>query len=301
MSSASLRTLVRGATRAAVRTPVTRTPIRALSSTPILRAADAPQPPAPRKGATPYTAKSREYEAAGEAATSSSIFARFITPAVAKRLAPVFGLQSKAQTHQRETLYMYERCSAAANAHLDWLIRDVGLPDTFQTWFGVTQVHVWMAMVRLRGEGPAGKDAIQGLVSHLFRDMEDRLWAMGIRKNAIVDRSLKEFLSIFYGGIMSYDEALVHSDALLASALWRNLFQSQADPQHLAEFVAVVRKELAHLETVDAETVLAGRFHFLNEATAAPASSSVASGTIDDSKPLSPDEMRALQQHLGGL
>ncbi|KAI9218038.1 ubiquinol-cytochrome C chaperone-domain-containing protein [Blastocladiella britannica] len=258
-----------------------------------------PPTPSPRKTAGPYTQKSQEYVASGESLVKSSFLSRIITPAMAQRLAPVFGLQLKPQTHQRDTLCMYERCSAAANAHLDWLVRDVGLPDTFQTWFAITQVHVWMAMVRLRAEGPEGKEAIQGMVSHLFRDMEDRLWAMGIRKNAIVDRSLKEFLSIFYGGVMSYDEALTHSDALLASALWRNLFQ--ADPSTLeaaATFVKVVREELHHLETsVQGEAVLKGQWAFLHEATAAEAAAKV---HARDEPALTADQLKQLRQHLGG-
>ncbi|KNE60907.1 hypothetical protein AMAG_06667 [Allomyces macrogynus ATCC 38327] len=205
-------------------------------------------------------ARARAENAALERATQSSV----LTPTFAQKIGTVLGLNSKAQTYQRETLYVYEQCAAGADAHLDWLVSEVGLPDTFQTWFSVTQVHVWMAMVRLRAEGPKGKEWIQGLVNHMFRDMEDRLWAMGIRKNSIVDRSLKDCLSMFYGGILAYDEALTHSDALLASALWRNLFQSQADPVHLAQFVRVVREELAHLEQVPANEMLKGRFAFLS-------------------------------------
>ncbi|ORZ33748.1 ubiquinol-cytochrome C chaperone-domain-containing protein [Catenaria anguillulae PL171] len=262
-----------------------------------------PEDSKPRgKAPVPYSTHSQSYAETSTTGPNSTLFAKLITPAIAKKIAPLFGLDSKAQTHQRETLYMYERCAAGATVHLDWLVREAGLPDTFQTWFSATQVHVWMVMVRLRAEGEVGKEATKGVVSHMFRDMEDRLWAMGIRRNAIVDKSLKEFLSIFYGGILSYDEALTHSDALLASALWRNLFQSHpsVDLAHVAEYVRLVRRELQLLEAVERDEVIKGRWRFAHEAEA-EAQGKVRAGQDDDVKPLSPDEMRALQQHLGRM
>lgn len=59
------------------------------------------------------------------------------------------------------------------------LIIDCGLSDNYQTWFAITQLHVWMLMVRLRSEG-SGKLLIQELINRFFEDAEDRMFALGV-------------------------------------------------------------------------------------------------------------------------
>lgn len=53
------------------------------------------------------------------------------------------------------------------------------LPPTFQSWFTVTNLHVWMLTVRLRAlPDPHGKHYIQALIDHFFYDVEDRIRAV---------------------------------------------------------------------------------------------------------------------------
>lgn len=50
------------------------------------------------------------------------------------------------------------------------------MPPTFQSWFTVTNLHVWLLTARLRAlPRPAGQDHIQGLIDHFFLDVEDRI------------------------------------------------------------------------------------------------------------------------------
>ena len=50
------------------------------------------------------------------------------------------------------------------------------LPPTFQSWFTVTNLHVWMLTTRLRAlPAPHGQAYIQGLIDHFFFDVEDRI------------------------------------------------------------------------------------------------------------------------------
>ena len=56
---------------------------------------------------------------------------------------------------------------------------ECNLPDNFQSWFSVTQLHVWMLMVHLRAEGN-GKLYIQELVNRFFEDAEDRIRSHGV-------------------------------------------------------------------------------------------------------------------------
>jgi cytochrome b pre-mRNA-processing protein 3 len=50
------------------------------------------------------------------------------------------------------------------------------LPPTFQSWFTVTNLHVWILTTRLRAlPAPHGQAYVQGLIDHFFLDVEDRV------------------------------------------------------------------------------------------------------------------------------
>jgi cytochrome b pre-mRNA-processing protein 3 len=50
------------------------------------------------------------------------------------------------------------------------------LPPTFQSWFTVTNLHVWLLTTRLRAlPAPAAQQHIQALIDHFFFDVEDRI------------------------------------------------------------------------------------------------------------------------------
>lgn len=62
------------------------------------------------------------------------------------------------------------------SAHLNINIIECHLPPTFQSWFSVTNLHVWLLTVRLRAlPDPYAKHHIQGLIDHFFLDVEDRV------------------------------------------------------------------------------------------------------------------------------
>ena len=51
-----------------------------------------------------------------------------------------------------------------------------GLPPTFQTWFQITQLHLWMLMVRMRAlPKDVGHHYQQQITNHFFNDAEARL------------------------------------------------------------------------------------------------------------------------------
>ncbi len=58
------------------------------------------------------------------------------------------------------------------------------LPDTFQSWFLVLQLHVWMLLVRLRHEGARGKTAQKQLVTFMWEDVENRIRLLRVRAPA---------------------------------------------------------------------------------------------------------------------
>ena len=137
------------------------------------------------------------------------------------------------------------------------------LPPTFQSWFTVTNLHVWLLTVRLRAlPAEHGRHYVQALIDHFFIDIEDRIRAVlqpkepapapytfhtdfYINPNAprgspeessakkrrrlnrapdrIVTRQMKIFKEQWAGLGLSFDLAMVQGDQEMAAAVWRNL------------------------------------------------------------------------------
>src|ERR1700722_19874531 len=56
---------------------------------------------------------------------------------------------------------------------------DCHLPPTFQSWFTITNLHIWLLTVRLRAlPPPHGNYFVQSLIDHFFLDVEDRIRAV---------------------------------------------------------------------------------------------------------------------------
>lgn len=54
------------------------------------------------------------------------------------------------------------------------------MPDTFFSWFLITELHVWMLMVRFMAEGKYGKIARNILVEAMWDDIEIRTKKLGV-------------------------------------------------------------------------------------------------------------------------
>ena len=64
------------------------------------------------------------------------------------------------------------------------------MPDTFFSWFLVTELHVWLISVRLMAEGDKGKSIRNHLFSLLWEDVEKRskLLDVSLLKKKIVSK-----------------------------------------------------------------------------------------------------------------
>lgn len=54
------------------------------------------------------------------------------------------------------------------------------LPNTFQSWFLVAHLHLWMCLVRLKREGKDGHFMIRELVSTFWEDVKQRMSMLGV-------------------------------------------------------------------------------------------------------------------------
>ncbi|CAG8758132.1 957_t:CDS:2, partial [Dentiscutata heterogama] len=90
------------------------------------------------------------------------------------RLGKLLGYYDLPVQAIRVTREMYQMCALRLDENREFFIDTCGLPDSFQTWFQITLLHVWMLMVRFRPEND-GKVYMQQLVNHLFDDAEWRM------------------------------------------------------------------------------------------------------------------------------
>lgn len=113
----------------------------------------------------------------------------------------------------------------------------------------------------------------QNLLDHFFYAAEDRMathHAMSAR--SIRNRYLKELFVQWRGVLTAYDEGLIKGDAVLATAIWRNLFDASpsADVERVALLVAWYRKSLAQLDRMSDADIASGDVRFADPQALAP-------------------------------
>ncbi|KAI6018367.1 hypothetical protein EDC04DRAFT_3118582 [Pisolithus marmoratus] len=101
-------------------------------------------------------------------------------------LARTLGYGSPQQLANRRALHLYNHlCAKRADEEAEFWKNGMStlpsrsccaLPPTFQSWFTITNFHVWLLTVRLRSlPAPHGTQHIQGLIDHFFQDVEERV------------------------------------------------------------------------------------------------------------------------------
>ncbi|KZT43699.1 hypothetical protein SISSUDRAFT_1057248 [Sistotremastrum suecicum HHB10207 ss-3] len=146
--------------------------------------------------------------------------------AVVLKLAALMGYNSPAQVAQRQALRIYQNAvrNVDDQERAFWH-NECSLPPTFQTWFTVVNLHIWLLTVRLRAlPPPHGTHYIQGLIDHFFEDVEDRIRTVLSKRapDRLVTRHLKICRDQWQGLGLAFDYGLVTSDVEVAAAVWRN-------------------------------------------------------------------------------
>lgn len=179
------------------------------------------------------------------------------------RAGPVAGSFYFGECKKQALVYPNEPLSDTAKFYYETL----GLPKTFAQWFQITALHYWILSVRMRAMPfKYGRNYQQKLVDRIFRDMELRMSGeMGIASNRIIENYLKDFHSQLIGLIASYDEGLMTDDITLAGAIWRNIFngQANADVRHIEALVGYVRSQLYVLNKISDREFGFGKFRFV--------------------------------------
>lgn len=85
-----------------------------------------------------------------------------------------------------------------------------------------------------------------------------------ISTRGVRNRYLKDLWQQWRGVLLSYDEGVINGDAVLAGALWRNVFKGDenADIEDLALVTAFLRGQLKMLDGLSDEDIGEGRVQF---------------------------------------
>ncbi|RWA12122.1 hypothetical protein EKO27_g2963 [Xylaria grammica] len=133
------------------------------------------------------------------------------------------------------------------------------LLPTFSTWSQVTMLHMYLIFARLRNLDRDAARAWQAqLVDHFFFDAEERMdLNHGISSRALRGRYLKDLFVQWRGLVAAYDEGVAKGDAVLASAVWRNVFKAREDVnvRDLAATVSWMRLCLKMLDQMPDEAL----------------------------------------------
>lgn len=143
---------------------------------------------------------------------------------------------------------MYDTCEKRSKSKE--LASDLGLDDSFSSDFCLLSLHIWMCLGKLRAHGSDGQHLAQTLFDNFWDDMVVVIRSKGV-KELQVNKHLVELQEMFFGAALAYDEAVASSDAVLAAALWRNLYGFEVDAQKLEKAVQYVRRESATIDKMD--------------------------------------------------
>lgn len=151
-----------------------------------------------------------------------------------------------------------------------WWHSEVGLKPTFSTWSQVTMLHMYLLSARYRCF-PADHSQVwqQHLLDHFFYEAENKMTINhNMHARGTRNKYLKDLFVQWRGLLAAYDEGIMKGDAVLASAIWRNVFKASEDVdiKSLAAIVSYMRRALRGLDALPDEAVARGEIVFGNPA-----------------------------------
>ncbi|XP_006608651.1 ubiquinol-cytochrome-c reductase complex assembly factor 1 [Apis dorsata] len=142
------------------------------------------------------------------------------------------------------------------NLNYSIFFKGFNMPDTFFSWFLITELHVWMLMVRFMAEGEKGKVVVKNIVEAMWHDVLARVELLGPIAPKVKKEQLMELTYQFNAAVIGYDEGIMSDDKILASALWRRFFSLECNnPEHLEKLLIYVRKQISEFDKIPPEKV----------------------------------------------
>lgn len=156
-----------------------------------------------------------------------------LTVALVKGTGRLMGYDFVRSKAIRVTGDLYDRATGRAQAEGHFWYKgtllfspECALPASFQTWFQLTNLHVFLLLARFRAlPKDEAKHYAQELINHFFIDTESRMRErFGVQTSRLVKGYMKDLHLQHRGSIIAYDEGLATDDVRLSGALWRNVW-----------------------------------------------------------------------------
>ncbi|KAL1491960.1 hypothetical protein ABEB36_012474 [Hypothenemus hampei] len=130
------------------------------------------------------------------------------------------------------------------------------LPDTFYSWFVLTELHIWMLSARAMAEDEDGHILRNSLVEALWTDVAKRTQKLGQVNPAAMRVQIKDLSEQLQAAFIAYDEGLQSDDIVLAGAIWRRMYQMQyTSPHHIEDIVRYIRKHMTLLDNLSLDQI----------------------------------------------
>lgn len=135
------------------------------------------------------------------------------------------------------------------------------MPDTFNSWFLITELHCWMILTRVMNEGPEtgqdGRFMRNCIVEAMWADVQLRSKKLSMDNPSAARGQVAILSEQFQATLINYDEGLMSDDRILASALWRRFFDMKCeDYTKLEKLVSYVRQTTLQLDSMTRDELL---------------------------------------------
>lgn len=160
-------------------------------------------------------------------------------------------------------------------------------------------LHMYLLTVRLRYFPQQYSTLwLQHLHDHFFYEAEHRMTIFhGISARGVRNKYLKDLYDQWRGVTAAYDEGLIRGDAVLAAAVWRNVFKAREDVDwtKVALVVSFMRRGLRALDKAQDRQIVGGLVRFASPGTEA---AMVGAESEWMKKSFGPEDEEALQGYL---
>ncbi|SPP85186.1 ubiquinol-cytochrome-c reductase complex assembly factor 1 [Drosophila guanche] len=179
------------------------------------------------------------------------------TPAddgILKRVLNKVGFTPNTKARLKVTSHLlYE--SVADKINYVAFFRDFSLPNTFNSWFLVTELHVWLLLMRSMAEGSEtgedGRFLRNCIVEAMWGDVNTRAKKLGAHNPSRTRQQIETLSEQFQAALIAYDEGIMSDDRVLAGALWRRFFEMNCDDYaHIERLVKYVRQQAVMLDSL---------------------------------------------------
>ncbi|CAH2071245.1 unnamed protein product, partial [Iphiclides podalirius] len=180
-----------------------------------------------------------------------------------KKFMNAVGWMDQSRTRLKLTGYFLYESIPENVAYHDWFEK-LDLPDTFASWFIVTELHVWILLVRYMAEDVTlitndKKKYIKGdghfvrncVIEALWADVGNRIKLLEGANPAVARKQVTELSEQFQAALVAYDEGL-SEDRIMASAVWRRFYylDDNARAENIERIVHFIRHQVSVLDKI---------------------------------------------------